>query len=293
MLGPRRSARQRERKLAQDIVKLNRAASDVDDNLEQSYRMVELLLEGGVPVDGNAPNYPSPLQLACFYGLFGIAELLIENGADLGLLTHDSPPRTVLCLAAAFTDSGRGDIDIVQLLLEGGADVSQVVAGGYTILHLVQSRTSIAQTTLALIAAGADIDARSDDNNTPLHMAVLRGDLELVELFLQNNASIDAVNDKGLTASSLAHSMISEHEENMDEDMDSDEEDEFEEHLSPWHDIIESIEVERQRREDLRLEELSQQKCLAVMMGHHKRLGEGSMISRLDPDVTRLVLGWV
>jgi hypothetical protein len=149
-------------------------------------------------------------------------------------------------------------------------------------------------------------------------MAVLRGDLELVELFLQNNASIDAVNDKGLTASSLAHSLIPEYErnmmfedmdsdeedeenmdegpldsdeedENMDEDVDSDEEDE----LSPWHDIIESIEGERQRREKLRLEELRQQKCLAVMMGHHMRLGAGSVISGLDPDVTRLVLARV
>jgi hypothetical protein len=29
------------------------------------------------------------------------------------------------------------------------------------------------------------------------------------------------------------------------------------------------------------------------MMGHHKRLGEGSIISILDPDVTQLILQWV
>ncbi|KAJ1466115.1 ankyrin repeat-containing domain protein, partial [Baffinella frigidus] len=144
----------------------------------------------------------SPLQIACYWGNVDVVDLLIVNGADLGLLTPDG--RTILCMAAAFTHSGRGNLEIVNLLLKGGADVSQVVARGYTILHLVQSRTSIAQTTLALIAAGADIDARSDANNTPLHIAARRGDLDLVELFLQNNASIDAVNDDGLTASELA-----------------------------------------------------------------------------------------
>ncbi|KAJ1466084.1 hypothetical protein T484DRAFT_1605702, partial [Baffinella frigidus] len=56
----------------------------------------------------------------------------------------------------------------------------------------------------AVIAAGADINSRSDTNETPLHIAVREGNCEFVDFFLQNNASIDAVNDEGLTVVELA-----------------------------------------------------------------------------------------
>jgi ankyrin repeat protein len=272
-------------------MELNFAAYNGPDNLEQSYRMVEVLLQGGVPVDGNAPIYPSPLQTACFYCLFDIVELLIVNGADMNLLEPFGHP--ILFMAAGFSRHGRGHLDIFNLLIKHGADVSQKIAGGHTILHSVESLTFDRVIMDAVIACGADVDALSDTNDTPLHIAAREGDCKFADFFLQNNASIDSVNDDGLTAKEVAQLVIDEHEDGWDEDMDEEELEEFMEDLFPWCDIIESIEVEEKRREDLRLEEVRQQKCTAVMMGHHNRLGERSIISRLDPNLMGDILKWV
>ncbi|KAJ1482418.1 ankyrin repeat-containing domain protein, partial [Baffinella frigidus] len=140
---------------------------------------------------------PSPLQIACYWGHVDTASLLIGKGADLNALTPDG--YSLLYIAAMFANEGKGSIDIVKLLLEGGTDVSHVEPGGYTILHSAADFEFNRDILDTLVAAGVDIDAPSATNDTPLHIAAMRGDTELVEFFLQNNACIDALDDDGHT----------------------------------------------------------------------------------------------
>jgi hypothetical protein len=119
------------------------------------------------------------------------------------------------------------------------------------------------------------------------------GNTELVEFYLKNNASLDATTDNGLTVRDETQSMIHEYEELMKEMTAED----IEEYLgfmrgsfTSWYYILGVIDEEKQRREDLRLEEIRQTTCLTVMMGHHHRLGCDSWFNMIDSDITRLVL---
>ena len=281
----------RVRQTLQDAqAELNWACRNGPNNLKQSYRMVELLLQWGVPVDSLPPNGITSLGSACYLNHGDIAELLLAHGANPNALW--SPGQPLLQLAASC-----GHINIVKLLLKNGASVAYVRTDGFTILHAATAFLINQEILEVLIAAGADIDARSATNDTPLHTAALDGDTERVECFLKNNACIDATNDDGLTASDMAQSMLTEHEDAM-EYMSDDEIDEYDEdHQDPpfsrWYDVMDMIEQETRRREDLRKQIIQQEICLAVCMGHDKRLGAGSMINWLDPDVTRLLLQWV
>jgi ankyrin repeat protein len=294
MVGTRRPDRRKrrtQRDWTQDIMKLDLAVRNGPNNPKQSYSIVKGLLERGTPVDGKSPNSPSPLEIASFYGLFDIVDLLITYDADIDFVYPSG--RSILFMAVGYSLTDKGNLELVNRLIECGADVSHKASAGHTILHSTERLTFDQVIMEAILAAGADINALSDTNETPLHVAAREGNYKFVDFFLQNNASIDAVNDEGLTAVEVAQITIDEFENDMDEEMDDEELEEFDLQIVPWYVIIQSIEDEQQRREELRLEELRQQKCLAVMMAHHTRLGEESIINSLDPDVSRFVLQFV
>ncbi len=60
-----------------------------------------------------------------------------------------------------------------------------------------------------LIDAGADVDAVSSDNgNTPLHYAILKGSLAIRLMLLKNNASTSLINAQGKKALDLEDKVV-------------------------------------------------------------------------------------
>lgn len=85
--------------------------------------------------------------------------------------------------------------DIVQFLLDHGADVMQTDKRGYTALHHFAGMTHSEDQTgmpvkivVALVAFGADIEARTDYGTTPIEMAIYE-DLDVAEALLLNGAN--------------------------------------------------------------------------------------------------------
>ncbi len=69
--------------------------------------------------------------------------------------------------------AGSGDLDIVHLLIDAGADVNAPGAGGFAPLHLAASRGAVDAISL-LMRSGAELSA-ADNGQTPADIAAERG----------------------------------------------------------------------------------------------------------------------
>lgn len=86
-----------------------------------------------------------------------------------------------------------GDVDMVRLCLERGADVNTTDAGGNTPLMLA-SRARYALTPRLvglLLAHQANVSHHSDDNATAAHVAAMAGNLEVLMMLREAGARLD------------------------------------------------------------------------------------------------------
>ncbi len=118
----------------------------------------------------------TPLHLAAFFGRKDTALALIERGAIVDSRSTNSMKNTPLHAAAA----GR-QAELVDLLLEKGADVNAAQHGGWTALHAAAQSGDLA-IVQSLIAHQAHVQAKADNQQTPLDLAMQRGHGEVAEL---------------------------------------------------------------------------------------------------------------
>ena len=99
--------------------------------------------------------------------------------------------------AELFDAAQKGDFDTVKNLLTKYPDMRDVKRnGGWTLLHLSLNSRELVE---YLIENGADIEARSDGQWTPLHNQAYAGHLDGVELLLAHGADIEAKTSVGHT----------------------------------------------------------------------------------------------
>ena len=132
-----------------------------------------------------------------------MAEILIDGGADIDLVSEING-RTALLLASEL-----GDLEMVHVLLEHGADIQMRDNLGQTARHLA-TRFGQESVVKALLNAGANIDIRdSGEGMTPLSISSLQGDVAITKLLVSNGADIEARSASGHTPFSFATSMES------------------------------------------------------------------------------------
>ena len=122
----------------------------------------------------------TPLLMASKRGCEEVVQLLLDRGADPNKASEDGC--TPLHRAA-----WRGDKDVVQLLLDGGADPNKADEHGWTPLHCA-ARHSRKDVVRLLLKRGADPNKKDEDGETPLYKAAYEGFEDTVELLLERGA---------------------------------------------------------------------------------------------------------
>ncbi|XP_050085306.1 uncharacterized protein LOC126571089 [Anopheles aquasalis] len=152
-------------------------------------RLVRLLLRHGATIGAALSSDFQPINMAIRHRNIRLLELLLRNGVGI-----DSAP---LCFLNAVASGSR---EIVQLLIERGAKhVNHRDEFCQTALHLCVVRDEY-EMARELIRYGAQINAKNRTGMTPLHLAVQRGTVRMVQLLLlDRKCSVDELNYQGET----------------------------------------------------------------------------------------------
>ena len=170
-------------------------------------------------------NPPFPVPLGRLDGL-DMARLLIEHGADPNLPQEREPRdgnRNMLDRTGAtpfLLAAKAADVPMMRLLADMGADPSISTANGATAMMAAAgvgiwkigenpgtNEEALAAVTLAW-ELGNDVNASDGNGDTALHGAVHRGADEIVSFLHEKGAALDAVNDTGWTALSIAQGVF-------------------------------------------------------------------------------------
>ena len=92
-------------------------------------------------------------------------------------------------------------LNMLQLLLENGANIHQKDFAGQTALHraVIIPEGETLELIKYLIAKGADINAKDDEGNTPLHIAYAARNYDAVNLLINSGADTTIKNNLGAT----------------------------------------------------------------------------------------------
>ncbi len=163
--------------------------------------VVASLLKASIDCNNYRTNefgYADPALLeAAWHGNKGIAELFIDNGADLDAV--DGAGETAL-----FAACRKRHKDIVELLLDSGANIDATNMRGETVL-LEATHKGDVQIVWHLIDNGANLNIACHLGMTALMVASVNGCKNIAMLLIDNGADIHTVNVKtGDTALSWA-----------------------------------------------------------------------------------------
>ena len=202
---------------------------------------VKALIVAGANISIQDKNKCTPLHIAATFGHAGIAQVLLDNGADMyakadkdmtafliaaayghiGMVTlflgldkkfiydKDISGYTALHLAALY-----GRDRLIGILLEYGIDVEVRTPKDETALYLAVYNDSY-NTTKALLNHGASMDV-AYENNYPLHYAALKNNTQAMLALLENENGQRHINDFNTENDSVTPLHIAAYNQNVE-----------------------------------------------------------------------------
>ena len=189
-----------------------------------------LLLERGANMETRSSQAQTPLYIASSRGFAEVVRLLINHGADVDVecddldedsekvrwtplhaaIYKDHPDIALLLLERGantktrsshqtplYMASSRGFTEVVRLLIDRGADVDAKCGDRRGFNHVRWTPLCVAiyedhpDIALLLLERGANMETRSNQDQTPLYMASSRGFAEVARLLIDRGANVD------------------------------------------------------------------------------------------------------
>jgi ankyrin repeat protein len=164
---------------------------------------VEKLISGGIDINETDYFTGTPIHISILQGDVDLVSLLIQRGADIESESELQGARA-LHLAADL-----GELEIVQVLLNHGADFMARDSEQRTPLYRAAS-VGAKSIVMILLEQGAPLTGGQDAyGGTPLHIAAENGQLEIAKLLLAEGADVNAIDERGFSALSLAAQPLS------------------------------------------------------------------------------------
>lgn len=151
-----------------------------DGNLER----VKLLHQSGSGILETSKS-GSPLHWAASKGHVEVIEYLISHGADVNQVGENGVP-PVFIAAVAGSDLS------VSLLVNAGADVGLIVSGNLTLLHICAEH-GLENAVISILIKPAGVTScniRTEDGNTPLHLAAMSNHQLIMQKLLPFTTSL-------------------------------------------------------------------------------------------------------
>ncbi len=156
---------------------------------------VRKLLENGAdPHDQTGSFAQFPIELAVRTDRLDIANLLVDHMKAPFVTTGGRPGVPVLFLVEEH-------VQLIDRLIEGGADINARDHGGNTIAHIAASKLVPLD---VIVERGAEIDEPNRFEQRPLHVAAHRDALDVVRGLIARGASLTAKDKTGKTPLHIA-----------------------------------------------------------------------------------------
>ncbi|XP_072018517.1 transient receptor potential cation channel subfamily A member 1-like isoform X2 [Amphiura filiformis] len=115
-----------------------------------------------------------------------LIEELIQKGADINIKSSVDEA-TPLHIASKYNCA-----NATEVLLLHGADVTDALTNGQTALHVCCRRGHLMLIKILVEKGKSDVNSRDKDKTTPLHQAMINGELEIFTYLVENGADICA-----------------------------------------------------------------------------------------------------